>query len=76
MAAKSPSLRIAAARAGAAARNGDPSLIRETQRDLAAARIQAYIERVVMAAPPLTTEQRIRLAAMLSNEVDPLPVAS
>lgn len=34
-------------------------------RDLAAARIQDYIKRVVDAAPPLTSEQRDRLAGLL-----------
>ncbi|MGE9806927.1 hypothetical protein [Janibacter sp. G1551] len=34
-------------------------------RDLAAARIADYIKRVVDAAPPLTPEQRDRLAVLL-----------
>lgn len=42
----------------------DPALI-EARRDLAEASIQAYIERTVAAAPPLTSEQRDRLALLL-----------
>lgn len=39
----------------------------EVARDLAAAKIAAYIERVVSAAPPLTNDQRARLTALLSG---------
>ena len=38
-------------------------------RDLAAARIADYVKRVVDAAPPLTPEQRDRLALLLRGEV-------
>lgn len=37
----------------------------DTARDLAAARIAEYIERVVSNAPPLTPEQADRLATLL-----------
>jgi len=38
---------------------------RAAERDLAAAKLAAHIARVVDAAPPLTPEQRDRLAALL-----------
>lgn len=38
----------------------------EARRDLAAANIQAYVQRVIAAAPPLTNEQREKLAMLLS----------
>lgn len=37
----------------------------EAPRDLAATKLQTHIQRVVAAAPPLTTEQRDRFAALL-----------
>ena len=46
-------------------RKNDPSAIERSARDLAAAKIADYIERTVAAAPPLTAEQRDRLAALL-----------
>lgn len=42
----------------------DPDLL-AARRDLRAARLEVYIKRTVDAAPPLTTEQRERLAAIL-----------
>lgn len=44
--------------------------IEEARRRLAEANISQYVERVVAKAPPLTTEQRDRIAALLR------PVAS
>lgn len=38
----------------------------EARRALAAANLEAYIRRVVAAAPPLTSEQREKLAMLLS----------
>lgn len=43
---------------------GDPA-IAEAERDLRAAQLEDHIERVVAAAPPLTPEQRDRLALLL-----------
>ncbi|MGI8701633.1 MAG: hypothetical protein ACR2JU_10600 [Nocardioidaceae bacterium] len=43
----------------------DPDLL-GASRDLAAAKLAAYVERVVSNAPPLTIEQRDRIAALLS----------
>ncbi len=38
----------------------------ELRSELAAARIAAYVEKVVAEAPPLTADQRARLAALLN----------
>ena len=42
----------------------DPDLL-DARRNLRAARLEDYIRRTVDAAPPLTSEQRDRLAALL-----------
>jgi hypothetical protein len=42
-----------------------PEQVEAARADLAAANISAYIRRVIEAAPPLTPEQRNRLAAIL-----------
>ena len=55
-------------RYGFAIKVGDPDLIADTARDLAAEKLAAYIEKVVSSAPPLTADQRSRLAALLTNE--------
>lgn len=65
MPATSPTLRQAVARAGHAASSGDPARIHDTRRDLAAERIASYIQKVVDQAPPLTAEQRTKLAVLL-----------
>lgn len=52
-------------RLGVAARRRDPAEIAEAQRDHAAAKLAAYISRVVDEAPPLTDEQRDKLAVLL-----------
>lgn len=60
------------ARIGALSRSrtaDDPDLV-NARRDLKAARLAAYIKKVVDDAPPLTDEQRDRLAVLLR------PVAS
>ncbi len=41
-----------------------PALV-EARRDLAAAKLEAYIQRVVDEAPELTAEQKSRLALLL-----------
>ena len=43
----------------------DPDSLEIARRDLAAANIENYIRRTVDAAPPLTDEQRDRLAVLL-----------
>lgn len=42
----------------------DPDLV-AARRDLRAARLEEHIQRAVSAAPPLTPEQRTRLALLL-----------
>ncbi|MFF5862646.1 hypothetical protein [Micrococcus luteus] len=42
----------------------DPDLI-NARRDLAAAKLDAYVKKVVAEAPPLTNAQRDRIAALL-----------
>lgn len=46
-------------------RDASPEAIAEARRELAAAKLEDYITRTVDAAPPLTPEQRERLAALL-----------
>ncbi|MEX3645021.1 hypothetical protein [Mycolicibacterium porcinum] len=41
------------------------SALDDPKRDLAAAKIEAYVKRVVAEAPPLTDEQRARLADLM-----------
>jgi hypothetical protein len=43
---------------------GDPEVL-DAQRGLASAKIADYIERTLAAAPPLTAEQRDKLAELL-----------
>jgi hypothetical protein len=57
----------ARSRKGVMARIGDEAGVLEASRDLAAEKIAAYIERVVASAPPLSTAQRERLAALLTG---------
>ncbi len=45
--------------------DGSSSLLQEARRDLAAAKLEAYIQRVVDASVPLSAEQRDRLALLL-----------
>ena len=59
---RSPRARIAALSRSRPA--DDPDLV-EARRDLHAARLAEHITRVVDAAPPLTDEQRDRLAVLL-----------
>jgi hypothetical protein len=67
MAAPSPATAHRRARVGALSRDrhpDDPELL-AAKRDLAAANIEDYVTRVISAAPPLTDEQRCRLAELL-----------
>lgn len=50
---------------GVATRNGDPTKIEDARRELAAANLEAYIQRIVSHAPPLTPEQVDRVAVLL-----------
>lgn len=56
------------AKHAAAVRWNKPQQVVETGRDLAAARLADYIRRTVDAAPPLTPEQRDRLAVLLRGD--------
>jgi hypothetical protein len=55
----------ARSRLGVAVRLGRHDEAVEARRDLAAAVLEDHIKRTVDAAPPLTTEQRSRLALLL-----------
>lgn len=44
----------------------DPDL-KAARRDLRAAKLEEHIQKVVDEAPPLTDEQRVRLAGLLSG---------
>ncbi|SFS15703.1 hypothetical protein SAMN04487783_2107 [Agrococcus baldri] len=46
----------------------DPDLL-EARRNLKAARLAEYVERVVAEAPPLTPQQRDRIASLLRGGV-------
>lgn len=48
-------------------RRGDPAAIESSARDLAVAKLRAYITRTVAVAPPLTPDQRETLAALLNS---------
>ncbi len=48
-----------------------PQALIDARRELAAAKLEAYIARVVASAPPLTEEQQRQLSTLLrSNKVD------
>lgn len=66
MAAREAEQRRLVAQIAAASRwgNEDPA---DARRDLAASRLEAYIRRVVDAAPPLTDDQRALLVALLAG---------
>ncbi len=66
MPARTYELRQSAACAGAAARWRKPNAD-ALRRDLAAVRLEDYIKRVVDSAPPLSSEQRDRLALLLRS---------
>lgn len=50
----------------AAASRHHPELIEQRRRELNEAKIADYIERVLAEAPPLTPDQRARLAELLA----------
>ena len=59
--------RLAKARSqvGVAHRKQDREAIESARRDFAAEKIANYVTKVLDAAPPLTDEQRVRLAELL-----------
>ena len=53
-------------------RGGDqPERIRRARADLAKAKLEQYIQRVLQDAPPLTAEQLARLAVLLQGGTAP-----
>lgn len=67
MAARTPARRSAAARVSVLQRHhgqDDPRLS-EARRDLRAAELEEHVQRIVDAAPPLTSAQRDKIAALL-----------
>jgi hypothetical protein len=58
-------VRLTRSAVGVAHRRGDPEAIKSATRELAAAKLADFIARTVDAAPPLTPEQRDRLALLL-----------
>lgn len=52
---------------GVASRRGDSEKINDARRDLAAAKMAAYVEKIVAEAPPLTDEQRARVSAIVNG---------
>ena len=64
MPASSKTVRVAAARAGAAKRWNPEDT--SAARDLAAARIEDYVQRILAMAPPLTEAQKARLASLMT----------
>lgn len=60
-----PDVAGARSRLGVACKLGTPADVSEARRDLAAAKLADYIKRTVDQAPPLTDEQRERIAALL-----------
>jgi len=67
MPANSQPLRVAVARAGAAAKHGDPDRIADARQNLAAERLASYVSRVIANAPPLTPAQKDRIAGLLNG---------
>ncbi|MFC5998282.1 hypothetical protein ACFP6A_06025 [Quadrisphaera sp. GCM10027208] len=66
-----PKIAKTRSRVGVAYRTGDPQAIAEASRDHAAAKIETFIERTLAAAPPLTDEQRDKLALLLRAGAPP-----
>ena len=64
---KGSTLAFTASRVAVEARRGDRVAEAEARRDHAAAVLEQYVQRVVASAPPLTTSQRTRLAALLTG---------
>lgn len=65
-----PSVYAARSALGVAARRRDAEAIRAARQELAAANIAAAIKRVASEAPPLTEDQRRRLASILTEDGD------
>ena len=55
----------ARSRMGVATRRGDAEGVRSARRDMTEAKVERCISEALASAPPLTTAQRYRLAALL-----------
>jgi hypothetical protein len=60
-------IRKAKSALGVATRRNDTDAARQARRDLAAAKIEQYVRRVVEEAPPLSPQQRDHLASLLDG---------
>lgn len=60
-----PEIRSAACRVARATKAGDPTAEADARRELAEAKIADYVRRCLAAAPPLSDEQRTRLAELI-----------
>ena len=62
-----PNTQILKARSalGVASRQGSGDAIVDARRNLAAAKLETYVQRILDDAPPLTAEQRDRVSALL-----------
>lgn len=58
----------ARSKVGLASRRGNLEQIREARRDLAAAKLEAYVAAVLAKAPPLNKEQLDRIAVLLHSD--------
>lgn len=59
-----PGLQSAATRVARAAKARDPIAEAAARRDLAEVKITTYVDNVLAQSPPLTDEQRVRLARL------------
>lgn len=58
----------ARSKVGVASRRGNPEQISNARRELAAAKLEAYVAAVLAEAPPLTPEQLDRIAVLLHSK--------
>ncbi|GEL22751.1 hypothetical protein PSU4_17050 [Pseudonocardia sulfidoxydans NBRC 16205] len=75
MAARTPARRSAAARVSVLQRHHGPDdpRLNDARRELRAAELEDHVRRIVDGAPPLTAEQRNRIATLLRT---PAPAAT
>lgn len=59
----------ARSRVGVAARVGTPDQLAQAKRELTAANCERAIQKALAAAPPITADQRSRLAGLLTGGV-------
>ncbi|WP_314095919.1 hypothetical protein [Microbacterium foliorum] len=57
--------KVAAVKVARVSQHGTPAELAEARRELALANIEAAIERNLASSPPLTTDQKKRIAALL-----------